>query len=84
MSPDYIIHHAISGLDAFHFGCACTLTAFQPIVVEPPPVRGLAADRPIHLLFNHHAYIYFIVTLWQNGSKGFPAIQKDTLYSFEI
>lgn len=47
MSPDYIIHLALAGLGALHFGSTCFLTASQPIVVEPSPLRSLAADCPI-------------------------------------
>lgn len=59
------------------------------IVVEPSPIRSLAADYPFsstqdltlcHLIdsfyFHHlHACAYFIATLWFNQLQGIPAIQ---------
>ena len=82
-SPDYITHHA------FRFRCPPLRMRLHPtsisaVVVERSPIQSFAADCPIHLLFNHRTYTYFIVMLWQNDSKGFPAIQGDTLYSFDI
>ena len=38
------------------------------IVVEPYPVRVLAADYLILVFSNHHARAYFIPTLWCRGS----------------
>ena len=34
------------------------------IVVEPSPLQGLAADYPIHLIFNLRTSAYFICMLW--------------------
>jgi hypothetical protein len=54
-------------LDALHFGNACFLTAFQPIVVEPSAIRSLAADYPIHNIFkpSHLAVFHaYVVVVW--------------------
>ena len=64
-------------LDALHFGSTCSLTALQPIVVEPSPVRSLAADYPIHSFLTQRLGVFHPSAL-VNGSKGFPAIQRDT------
>lgn len=50
-----------------------TLTAFQPMVVEPYPVRVLAADFPIliifklsHLcVFHHYVVVYKVLREFQ-------------------
>lgn len=52
------------GLDTLHFGNACFLTVFQPIVVEPFPVQNLAADCPIFIIFEHsrlYIFHYYVV-----------------------
>ena len=61
-----------------------TLTAFQPIVVEPSPVRGLAADRPyIQIVFIHsrlrmfHRYVVVIVFRIFQQFKGIHYILSD-------
>ena len=46
------------------------------LVVEPSPLfrdRSLAADCPISL-FSNHSRLPFPTTLWEESSKGFPAI----------
>ena len=77
-----LYHSPCFRLGVLHFGNACSLTAFQPIVVEPSSIRGLAADCPIHILFKSITFKYFIFPLWLYGSKGFPAIQRNSLYAF--
>lgn len=55
-----------------------TLTAFQPMVVEPFPIRDLAADYPIYIIFKHshlgvfHPYVVANIALGtSSNSKGY-------------
>ena len=81
-----------SAPDALHFA-PLGATSATALVVEPSPVRGLAADCPLlqHLGFNrmpsHRFFLLsppsrfpcFTATLWCNGLWGFPAIQREII-----
>ena len=89
-SADYIFIRLRTGCPPLRSAWSYELHA---LVVEPSPVRGLAADCPLsrHLGFNrmpsHRFFLLslpsrlpcFTATLWCNGLWGFPAIQREII-----
>lgn len=50
----------------------------EPLVVEPSPLQGLAADCPIHIVFRRHTSAYLIRMLWPIWLSGFSSNSMGT------
>lgn len=81
MSSDYIIHHALSGLDALRLGHLPLLPS-QAIVDEPSSFRKFGCWLPNLCVFKP-SWLGFPSIVVQS-SKGLPALQRDTLQSFQL
>ena len=84
MSADYIIHHIdiYINLGVLHFGRLLP-TSISTLVVEGDPIQIFPADYPIHNVFNHSTWTYFIPLFRYYDSKGVPAYTKEYTLPFQ-